>query len=142
MWTRTARDVDRRRFVFRQRRALPVEPQPDGVPKSGLFTEPIAVTRLDALESETLDDGRRRATFVAEVRDADGRRCPDVAVEATVSGPERTRKVAGNTDMLGRIRFRMAGPPGAYAITLVDVGAGGLAWDAQAGPREASVTVD
>jgi hypothetical protein len=117
--------------MFRRRRTLPVEPQPDGLPRTGLFAEPIVVTRLDAPEP---DEGR--AVFLAEVRDAEGRRCPDVAVEATLTGPERTRTVVGNTDMLGRVRFRMAGPPGTYTITVVDVGAGGLAWDAEAGPRE------
>ena len=125
----------------RDRRRFTMERQPDALPKAGLFTEPIRVTRLEALEVETMDDGRHRATFLAEVKDADDKRCSDVAVEARMRGPERTATVFGTTDLLGRIRFRMAGPLGAYRITITDVGAHGLRWDPDAGPRDAAVTV-
>lgn len=119
----------------RRRRTVRIEPEPDGVPRAGLFTQPVRVTTLRALDAEHPDDAPRRAAFLVEVRDAEDRRCPDVYVEATVSGPQRRRTVHGTTDMLGRVRFRMKGPPGSYAITVDDVGAGGLAWDEDAGPR-------
>ncbi len=125
----------------RRRPQVTLERQPDALPKSGLFTEPLRVTALDVLDPEVLDDGRYRATFRVEVRDTEDRRCPDIAVEARLSGPERTRTVQGTTDLLGRIRFRMAGPPGAYRIELTDVGAKGLTWDPQAGPTTAEAEV-
>ena len=123
-----------KRFAAARRAVLTVERHPDDLPKLGLFTEPVVVSRLDALSPDVLDDGRHQLTFLVEVRDADGKRCSDFSVEATVSGPERTRTVQGTTDLLGRIRFRMAGPPGRYRIELVDVAAGGLAWARDAGP--------
>ena len=123
----------------RRRRPTPdLERQPDALPKRGLFSEPLQVTALDVLDGEVLDDGQHRATFRVEVRDADGRRCPDVAVEAEVSGPERTRTVQGTTDLFGRIRFRMTGPAGSYEVRVSDVGAQGLGWDADAGPTTAT----
>jgi hypothetical protein len=127
------------RRLFRARPGpVTIELHPDDLPKRGLFAEPIRVSKLDVLPVETLDDGQRRATFLVEVKDAEDRRCPDLAVEATVSGPERTATVQGNTDMMGRVRFRMAGPPGAYGIHLDLIAMGGLDWDADAGPRAAS----
>jgi hypothetical protein len=120
---------------------LTVEPHPDELPKRGLFSEPIRVTRLDALDPERLDDDRRRAVFLVEIKDADDRRCSDVAVEVTVTGPERTSTVQGTTDLLGRLRVRMAGPAGVYALRVEDVGALGLDWDPDAGPRDASTTL-
>lgn len=123
------------------RPALELRPQPDDLPKTGLFAEPIRVADLQVLDPEVLDDGRHRVTFLVEVRDSDDRRCSDLSVEARVSGPDRTRTVQGTTDMFGRIRFRMAGTAGAYAIEVTDVAAYGLAWDADGGPTEASVTV-
>lgn len=131
-------------MVLRRRRRRPqvtLERQPDALPKSGLFSEPLRVTALDVLDPEVLDDGQHRTSFRVEVRDSEDRRCPDIAVEARLSGPERTRTVQGTTDMLGRIRFRMAGPPGAYRIEVTDVGAKGLAWDPQAGPSTAKTDV-
>lgn len=123
----------------RRRRPTPdLERQPDALPKSGLFSEPLRVAGLVALDGEVLDDGQQRASFRVEVRDADGRRCPDVAVEAEVRGPERTRTVQGTTDLFGRIRFRMTGPAGRYDLRVTDVGAKGLAWDADAGPTGAT----
>jgi len=127
------------RRLFRARaRSFTIERQPDGLPKRGLFTEPIRVSRLDVLPFETLEDDQVRTTFLVEVKDAEDRRCPDLAVEATVSGPERTATVQGNTDMMGRLRFRMAGPPGEYAIHLDLIAPGGLDWATDAGPRTAS----
>lgn len=105
-----------------------LERQPDDLPKRGLFTEPVRVTALDTVAVEELDDGRWRVTFLVEVKDAEDKRCSDLAVEARVSGPERTRTVQGATDMFGRLRFRMAGPAGRYAIEVTDVAAYGLDW--------------
>lgn len=120
---------------------LTLEPQRDDLPKKGLFAEPIRVTTLEPLEPEVLDDGRHRVTFLVEVRDADGRRCPDLAVEARVRGPERTRTVQGATDLFGRIRFRMAGPAGTYGIEVTDVAAFALDWDRDGGPAESELSV-
>ncbi len=121
-------------MLRRRRRTVRLEPEPDGLPRAGLFTEPVRVAVLRALDTEYPDDAPCRAAFLAEIRDGDDRRCPDVYVEATMSGPDRSRTVHGTTDMLGRIRFRMKGPAGFYSIRLDNVGAGGLAWDADAGP--------
>ncbi|MEX0834948.1 MAG: hypothetical protein WD010_02575 [Nitriliruptor sp.] len=121
-------------FARRRTPAPKLEQQRDDMPKTGLFAEPVRVTELDVLEPEVLDDGRHRVTFLIEVRDAEGRRCPDLSVEARVSGPERTRTVQGTTDLFGRIRFRMAGPAGSYTVEITDVAAHGLAWDPEAGP--------
>jgi hypothetical protein len=122
------------------RPTLAIEQQRDDLPKTGLFAEPVRVADLQVLEPEVLEDGSHRVTFLVEVRDADGKRCSDLSVEAQVSGPERSRTVQGTTDMFGRIRFRMAGDAGTYAITVTDVAAHGLAWDREAGTTEASTT--
>jgi hypothetical protein len=131
---------------FARRRTPPpdltLEPHPDDLPKTGLFTEPVRVSDLQVLDPERLDDGRHRVTFLVEVRDADDKRCSDLSVEARVSGPERTRTVQGTTDMFGRIRFRMASTPGHYAIEVTDVAAHGLAWDAAAGAVTADTTIE
>lgn len=124
----------------RRRQTVTIERQPDGLPKRGLFAEPIRVSRLDVLPLETLDGDQVRASFLVEVKDAEDRRCPDLAVEATVSGPERATTVQGTTDMMGRIQFRMAGPPGDYGIHLDLIAPGGLDWDTDAGPRTATTS--
>lgn len=124
-----------RRIARARRPRVTTETQPDGLPKRGLFSEPVRITQLTALDPDTDADGHQRAIFLVEVKDADDRRCSDLAVEARVAGPERERVAAGTTDMMGRIRFRMAGGPGRYAITVTDVAAGGLDWDPEAGPR-------
>lgn len=120
----------------RRRPRLELEQQPDDLPKTGLFTEPVRIDRLEPLAPETLADGSRRAVFLVEVRDAEGKRCSDLAVEASVTGPHRTRTVEGSTDLLGRIRFRMSGPAGTYSARVTDVAAGGLRWDPTLGPQE------
>ena len=127
----------------RRRRVAPdgVVPLPDSHPKAGLLAEPLRVTLLDHVATDPLDDGTHRVTFLVEVRAADDARCPAIAVEAHVAGPERARTVSGATDLFGRIRFRMAGPAGTYTCTVTDVAAGGLAWDAAAGPTAATATV-
>ncbi|MFO7778540.1 MAG: hypothetical protein R6V28_09325 [Nitriliruptoraceae bacterium] len=125
----------------RRRRHITLERHPDDLPKRGLFTEPIRITRLEALEPETHEDGTTRVTFLIEVKDADDKRCSDLAVDARLSGPERTATVQGATDMFGRVRVRMAGPSGHYEIEVLDVAAKGLDWDATAGPTTAEQDV-
>ena len=106
---------------------------PDSHPKRGLIAEPVRVARIEHADTERLEAGTLRVTFLVEVRAADEARCPAVAVEARISGPERERTVSGATDLLGRIRFRMAGPAGSYRLEVLDVAAGGLDWDAETG---------
>ena len=129
---------------LRRARRRRIDPQsliglPDSHPKRGLIAEPVRVARLDPAEPEALEDGTRRVTFVVEIRAADDARCAAIAVEARLTGPERSRTVSGATDMLGRVRFRMSGPPGSYRIEVLDVAASGLDWDSQAGPQQTSV---
>lgn len=112
---------------------------PDSHPKSGLLAEPLRAARIEHAGTDVLEDGRVRVTFLVEVRAADDARCPAVAVEARVRGPERERTVDGATDLLGRIRFRLSGPPGDYRIEVTDVAAGGLAWDRASGPLHLDV---
>lgn len=99
-------------------------PATDDVPRG--FVQPLAVTDLEVLPPEPLDDGRVRVTFHANIRAADGARCPDVAVEARVVGPEREAAGTGWTDAFGQVRFRMTGPPGEYRCEVSDVGAGAV----------------
>ena len=130
-----------RRRRHRRRPQVALETQPDDVPKRGLFTEPVRVAALRARDPELLDDGRRRVSFEVELRDSEDARCPDVSVEARVAGPERSRTAQGTTDLFGRIRFRTAGPPGTYEIEILDVAAGGLDWDRDAGPAHLDIEV-
>jgi hypothetical protein len=137
-----------RRVLSRLRRAPDashvgtLEKVPDSHPKTGLFTEPVRVADLRVREHETLDEDRRRITFQATIRDAEDRRCPDLSVEAVITGPERTGGGQSTTDLMGSVKIRMAGPPGTYRVEIVDVAAGGLRWDTGAGPRELEATVD
>jgi hypothetical protein len=101
-------------------------PVRDDLPKRHLFTAPVAVASIEALPVEDLGDGRVRVTFWLNVRDAAGRRCPDLAVDARIAGPDRTGEGMGHTDEFGQVRFRMAGPPGRYRCEVLDVGAGAL----------------
>jgi len=125
----------------RRRRHITLEQHPDDLPKRGLFTEPIRVTRVEALEPESQADGTTRVSFLVEVKDADDKRCSDLAVDARVSGPQRTATVQGTTDMFGRGRGRMAGPPGHHGIGVPAGPAKGLEWDAEAGPTTAAQDV-
>jgi hypothetical protein len=88
------------------------------------FVEPISVVDVEAIAPEPVDDDRLRVTFWANVRDATGGRCPDVAVDARIEGPERTGDGMGWTDEYGQVRFRMTGPPGRYHCEITGVGAG------------------
>jgi hypothetical protein len=125
----------------RRRPQVTVETQPDGLPKTGLFAEPLVVTALEPLEPEHLEDGRWRVTFRVEVRDAEGKRCSDLAVDARVTGPERSATVQVTTDLFGRARIRMTGPVGRYELSLLEVAAKALRWDGEAGPRHAAIEV-
>ncbi len=129
------------RLFRRRRRDLPPElvRVEDSHPKDGLFSQPLVVAALTAADPEPREDGQVRVSFRMTVKDAEGRRCPDVAVEATIVGPERTATGQTTTDLMGAARFRMAGPAGSYRLTIDDVAAGGLAWDRDAGPSTASV---
>lgn len=133
-----------RRRLGRTQPAVVLERLPDDVPKRGLFAEPIRLTRLEVLKVEVLkveepDDGKVLVTFLGEVKDAEDKRCPNVAIEAEAEAPDRRRVVHPTTDMLGRFRVKMTGPPGRYGLTITDVGAGGLAWDADAIPLHTEV---
>lgn len=124
--------------LLRRLRRRRIDPEgliglPDSHPKRGLIAEPVRVARIEHADTERREDGTLRVTFLVEVRAADEARCPAVAVEARISGPERERTVSGATDLLGRIRFRMAGPAGSYRLEVLDVAAGGLDWDAETG---------
>jgi hypothetical protein len=120
---------------------MTTESHPDDLPKRGLFAEPIRVTQLVALEADQDDDGVARAVFMLELKDAEDRRCSDISVEGRLTGPERSRTVQGTTDMMGRIRFRMASGPGHYHLQVTDVAARGLDWDVAAGPTQIAVDV-
>lgn len=136
--------LDRLRRAVRRTRPAPsftLERQPDALPKTGLFAEPVRIASLRVLDPEPQADGRIQVTFLVEVRDAEDRRCSDLAVEAHVGGPERGGTVSGTTDMMGRIRFRLTGPAGDYAIEVRDVAAGGLAFDVDNSPRRLVTTV-
>ena len=115
---------------------------PDDVPKRGLFTEPVRVDRIDVVDAEPLDDGRRRAAFRVTIRDREGRRCPDLAVEARITGPERTSAGMAHTDLMGQVTFRMAGPRGVYTLEVLDVAAGGLTWARDADGDRAETVID
>jgi hypothetical protein len=114
---------------------------PDSHPKRGLIAEPVRVGRIAHEATELTEVGQQRVTFLVEVRASDDARCPAVAVEARLVGPERDRTVSGATDLLGRIRFRMTGPPGVYRIEILDVAAGGLDWDRERSGTELTVSV-
>lgn len=130
-----------RRLRAARRQRVELERHPDDLPKAGLFAEPIRVTRLDVLDPEPRADGQVRVTFLVEVKDAEDKRCSDLAVDARVSGPERVTTVQPTTDLFGRVRIRMTGPAGTYEVEILEVAAKGLVWDADAGPRSARTVV-
>lgn len=117
-----------------------LEKVPDDLTRDQLFTQPLVVG-LTASGPEELEDGSLRVTFRATVKDAEGKRCPDLHVEATVTGPDRTATGATTTDLMGQARFRMAGPAGSYAIRIDDVAGGALALDGVASVLTAELEV-
>jgi hypothetical protein len=96
----------------------------DDVPRP--FAQPVSVVDLEPLPPEPLDDGLIQVTFWANLRDAEGGRCPDVAVDARIEGPERTGEGTAWTDEYGQVRFRTSGPPGTYRCVITGAGAGAL----------------
>jgi len=116
-----------------------LEPVEDSHPKAGLFTEPIVVSRLVPRDPEHLSDGQTVIEFRATVKDADGRRCPDLAVVATITGPHRNGTGSATTDLMGTVRFTMQGPAGPYSITIDDVAAGALRLDEEASVMTAEI---
>lgn len=129
---------------WRWRRRVEVERPPDQLPRRELCTEPVRVTRLEALDPDPGDirAGTLRVTFLIEAKDAEARRCSDLAVDAHTSGPDRDGHVEGHTDMFGRVKVQMAGPTGRYALEVLEVAAKVLDFDRTAGPTAAEVAVD
>ncbi len=107
---------------------------PDDLPPAAL-TAPLRVDQLAA----TWNADEARAEFRVVVRDADGKRCPNVSVEATVTGPGRSATAQITTSIMGAALFRMADGPGEYEVEVLDVGAHGIAWDPDLGPLTATV---
>jgi hypothetical protein len=124
-----------------------LRPVGDDHPKDAFFARPLSVTALQAriedLPADADDpdaDARVRAVFVATVKDADGKRCPDMAVYARINGPHRTATGMGHTSLLGQVTFRMSGPPGAYTCEIEDVAGGALGLDRDASVLRASTS--
>lgn len=129
------------------RRVLGVQPDagellpvPDDMPRDQMFSQPL-VCETSARDTEDVEGGTRVA-FRVVVRDALGRRCPDLSVTATIVGPERTGTGQVTTDMFGAAVFRMTGPAGHYGCDVVDVAAGALEWDRDGSTTTASTTAD
>lgn len=74
-------------------------------------------------------------TFQVTIRDAEGKRCPDLAVEARVRGPDRTATGMAHTDVFGQAWIRMSGVPGTYRCDILDVAGGAIALERPARPR-------
>lgn len=111
---------------------------PDDLPRDSLFAQPLV---CDVVGSAETHDDDHRVSFKVTVKDAEGKRCPDIFVAATVAGPERTASGEVTTNMLGTATFRMAGPAGEYAIRVTDVAAGALDWDRAASTAHLEVTL-
>ena len=112
----------------------------DDLPRDSVFEQPLVVT-AEVLGDVEAVDGGKRVTFRVTVKDAVGKRCPDIHVEVRVVGPERTAVGEATTDMLGGARFRMSGPPGEYELTVLEVAALALRWDREASTTTAVATV-
>lgn len=125
-----------RRLLGRSPRpeAAPGELAPvgDDLPRGDLFAEPLSVA-VTAAEPEPRGPDRYRARFRVEIRDAEGRRCPELAVGGEIVGPERTGRGQAHTDLLGRVRFQMEGPAGTYRLRLRHVAGGALQLERPAG---------
>jgi hypothetical protein len=115
-------------------------PVPDDHPRDVFFTSPLRVTDLRT----TVEDHPAgvRVSFLATVKDAEGRRCPDVAVHARVRGPERAATGMGHTSMMGGVTFRMSGPAGSYTCVIEDVAGGALGLDLDASVVRATVDAE
>jgi len=113
----------------------------DNAPRDGIFEQPLqaSVTHHGV---EVVDDDSLRVTFRVVVRDAGGRRCPELAVNARIQGPERSADGEALTDLMGAVRFRMVGPAGTYRFQLDEVAAKALTWTADKPTLEVTVTAD
>ncbi len=111
---------------------------PDDLPRDDLFTQPPV---CDGTGSAETHDDQHRVVFKVVVRDADGRRCPDLFVEARVDGPDRAATGDTTTSMLGTATFRMDGPAWRYGIEVTDIAAGALEWDRAASTAHLEVTL-
>ena len=113
-------------------------PVPDDLPRDAFFARPLQVSEL-VTQVEEHEDGVR-VSFVATVKDAEGKRCPDIAVHARVRGPHRAATGMGHTSMMGKVTFRMSGPAGEYTCVVEDVAGGALGLDEDASTLRATVT--
>ncbi len=114
---------------------------PDDLPRDTLFRQPLIATASVLGTPTRREAGRATVTFRVVVKDADAKRCPDIHVEARVTGPEREAVGELTTDMLGGCKFKMTGPVGTYAIEVLGVAALALDWDTDASTTKASVDV-
>ncbi len=113
-----------------------LRPVPDDLPRRHLYVEPIRVSELTVLlPVDQLPDDEVRVTFQVTVKDAASKRCPDLAVEVRISGPERTAAGTAHTDVFGQAWFRMSGVPGTYRCDVLDVAAGAIALERPAAPE-------
>ena len=110
---------------------------PDDLPRDHVFAAPLVITKLSAT---SLDDPADTVEFKATLKDAEGKRCPEVAVYAEITGPERTGEGMAHTDLLGVVKFRMHGPPGEYRCRITNVAGNALDLDADASTLEATFT--
>jgi hypothetical protein len=113
----------------------------DSAPRDGIFEQPLQVS-VTHHGVEAVVDGALRVTFRVVVRDAGGRRCPELAVNATIQGPERTASGEALTDLMGAARFRMVGPAGAYRFQLDEVAAKALRWTCEGPAVDVVVSAD
>lgn len=111
---------------------------PDDLPRDTLFEQPLT---CDVTGSAETHDDDHRVAFKVTVKDAAGKRCPDLFVEAEITGPERTAVGDTTTSLLGTATFRMAGPAGDYAIRVTDIAAGALEWDRDASTAHLEFTL-
>lgn len=127
---------------FRRRNLEPMEGRvvPDDLPRDAIFAQPLVVSRLTASVLDGEDDPADTVEFRATIKDADGKRCPELAVHATIVGPDRTGEGMAHTDLLGVVKFRMTGSPGVYAAEITDVAAGALDFDRDASTLTAEIT--
>lgn len=114
---------------------------PDDLPRDDLFAQPLVVTDITVREPIEHDDGSFTARFRVTVKDAEGKRCPNLAVEGTVVGPERTGSGLTQTNLMGQVLFHMHGPAGTYHLTVDDVAARALDLDRDASVLEASAEI-
>lgn len=128
--------IVRRVFDIQQTPSDEAGTVPDDLPRDMLFAQPL-VCEVSGKVEQT--DSGPRAVFRVLVKDAEGKRCPDLAVEVRIDGPERTATGQTTTNMLGVAMFRMGGPAGVYAAEVVDVAAHALAWDRDASTLTARV---